>query len=239
MGLNSAFRIISGGASESITRPLGELARSRGYEDDPEKWGKEVWEGKLGGIVSGYQTTGTWEGAVVGSAIGTVGGLEQQKTREGRERQEESARRSRRGALTAKQAIAGLQAARARRQIIQRAAISRAQSVSRAEAAGAVGSGREGAISSIASQLQGELSYEDIAQQLSKRAGTFSEQATAFENRATRARERQVETAAYTGLAFQAFSTFYSPGKKKDTDSTTEQEFDSGSVTSQPSVFNT
>jgi hypothetical protein len=186
-------------------------------EGDFSKWDDEVWSAKAQGAASGF-TTGGWIGAVVGSAAGTLGALKAQKERLKAATAEESAREANRRSLTSKRAIAGLQASRARQTTINEAIRKRATSVSEAKASGVKGSGQVG---SIASQLQGELQYESIAQQLSKRAGTWFERAQQAEDKANRAKEKEAETIALTNTAINLYSTFGGSG----TDSSSTETF--------------
>lgn len=201
---------------------LGQLAgvteAETGLETDFTQWDSDVWAAKAEGIVSGY-AAGGWVGAIVGSSIGTVGALQAEVEEDKKEAAIESARVAARGVATAKQAISGIAADRARREIVKSAARERASVVSSATASGVKGSGLEGGKASIGSQLQGELGFESAQQQLAKRAGIFEDQAKRSEDRANRAEEKRQETLAFADVALQTYSVFGGSSESSGVDS--------------------
>jgi len=218
-----------------------EAVAGTGYETDFNEWDPDVWKSTAAGAASGSKFG--WVGAVVGGLVGTFGGLAEQKAREDAEAEQgpldEAARANARKSITAKNAISGLQARRARMSVINRAITERASVVSQTTASGVRGSGQAGATGNITAQLQGELQYESIVQELSKRAGTFATRAKEAEDKFNRLQEEKAEIQAWTQTALQAYSTF--GGAFSGDETTTEvstQNYSSGSVTSEPSIFN-
>jgi len=192
-------------------------------------------EGAFSGAAQGAAVGGV-PGAIIGGVIGGIGGALGGGKRDAAKRRRRRARAAARKAAAATSAITGLQAARARRAIIRRAMVERASGVSQAVATGTTGS--SGAVSGtggVISQLQGELAFESVAQQLAKRGGVFSDEAKRL---AGQANVFDAQAANISSLTSTAISFIGTGGGSPSTTPSASGNPASGNVTSRPSVFN-
>jgi len=167
-------------------------------------------------------------GAGVGAVIGGIGGLLGGGSRGRANRARREARAAARRRAASLTALSGVAADRARRAIIKEATIKRAETVATTEATGVKGSGREGAVGTIFSQLAGELQFEKTSQQLSRKAGREAQEVSRLESKANVFASQASTIDAFTGTVFEVGAAYAGSIKKPPT----------GAVTSKPSVFN-
>jgi gas vesicle protein len=156
---------------------------------------------------------GTVVGAVIGGVVGGISGMLSGGKRDKAKRADRRARAYARKARQSNMAIVGLQAARARNDLIRTAMRARADTVTATTMAGiSHSSGKAGSVGTIFSQMFAELGYESTAQQLSRRISQYNEQTGKYAVKAQQYLADAQSIDKFTSTLFSSASVFAGSG---------------------------